>query len=690
MIELGDTETGLRAVDADKNEVSVQTWDWAPGGPPHDIARGVEASATGTASQLGFPEAAVCVDGARDDQWETFVSDTGPLRLPKDSYLIQVETTIAAYVRFESEAILLRHPETGEVRLSFPVATPVTVGFRSRVRHPIGRLVVPPTIEGVATAVTHFSAAHTTTSPDRSYPTLRQHPPLLEFGEEYRLPQSIQGRTVETGIELWLPRELSTLYVAAPLAFYLQASINLERRSSPRLVAPAAGIDHVLKADSSLPYEVADLLRRVFFLDCLVRNEGRFGTKLAEQPALDALEIDAEWTYEASPSERLATYLEAPFKLIDKQLPDWHLAMHVDPTMEFAPVLPHFLDRLSLVYPATADPLERRELITRSLDELYRVARSTRHSERGEPVDLLQADFHRGRVHGWLAAGMPIDVFKALTEAYDHRFDHLGRSSAPVSVTVVLNDADMRDEQATVSEIYRKRSKRLSIDIEIEQQLECDELAAVFERPTDFVHYIGHCDGGGLQCTDGQLHVEHLDQCRAQTFFLNACRSYHAGLELVRKGSVAGAVTLRDVIDEQATKVGTVFARLLIHGFSIDHALRLARRCAVMNKLYAAVGDGTHRLSQGDDTYPVITEVRHVASDTLEVQTDMFSSRDIGGVYQSYLQSSETHTLVGNQTTHTVSATTLCDYLSKAELPVLYQGQLHWSDELAPKLLPPR
>jgi len=70
-----------------------------------------------------------------------------------------------------------------------------------------------------------------------------------------------------------------------------------------------------------LERDVERLLRKTFFLDCLVRNAGPYATTLSELSLLEALEIDAETLYEASPQDRLATYLDVPYAAIKHRLP---------------------------------------------------------------------------------------------------------------------------------------------------------------------------------------------------------------------------------------------------------------------------------------------------------------------------------------------------------------------------------
>lgn len=238
----------------------------------------------------------------------------------------------------------------------------------------------------------------------------------------------------------------------------------------------------------------------------------------------------------------------------------------------------------------------------------------------------------------------------------------------------------MDAERSEASQIYHDRAEELAIDVEIKRDITRHDLAGVFETPVEFVDFIGHCDDQGIRCTDGHLMIEDIETSRARMFFLNACGSYREGLELVRRGSIAGGVTLDEVLDDQATAVGIAFARLVVSGCSIALALRLASNQTIVSKNYAVVGDGTHSISQGFGQYPA--RVTDGPGDSFRVTGDMLSVRDHGSVFQSYLTESDSKILLGNDVTHSISEEQLLEHLRIADAPVIYHGELYWSDGL--------
>ena len=675
MIEWELIAAGIRAVDGTKSELLIGTTGFERRQTDHDIDHPVDETVTGVVEQLHLPPSYSTLTDSDTGETVELGSRTGPLELDPGGYLLNVSASIKTYVRFDGPARVSIPADYERLSLEFPEKRPVTIGFRSRFSVPEATVTVPETVAGLATAIGHAASAHRTTGPERSYPTLRKHPPLVAFGETTEIPDAVSESTPDTGIEIQIPERLESLFVVSPLAYYLGASVSVEPGCSPRIRAPSVGVDRALD-DPSLVETVPSLLARTFWLDCLVRNEGPHGSHLTESELLDRLSFDPAAAYRATPAERLRTYLEASYERVADDLPDWHLAMHVEPTTSHGTALPYLLDRLAFIYPPETTPLAGKELMERSLDDFYRSPRPTASVDRQKPK------LRRGRIQGWLAEGTPIDVFKSLPEAYENRFSYLGQGEDALAVTVVLNESEMQAEQSEVADIYRTRSAALPIDVTMRYDLTRAELADVFAAENDFVHYIGHCEETGLRCADGTLAVADIEESNTQTFFLNACGSYYEGLDLVRKGSVAGAVTFQQVLNEQAAKVGTAFARLLVNGYSIERAIQLARRRIMMGKDYAVVGDGTYVLTQSQNFVPLSCEIA-ADGDTFHLRFESLLADSTGGIYQVFLPEIDRSSLVGNDLELVLTRSELADFLDRAEMAIVYEGRFYWSDELA-------
>lgn len=680
MIEWETTESGLRVYDGDNSSMFLSGPDIEVVSDGGEVPRPVDGSLQCAGSELRLTDAVVYVTSlSSGERYE--LDDDEPLELPPDEYLVDLDAEIKTYLRLTGGVSVRRTTKYDEVVVVLPERTTVTVGFRGRHDRPTARMTVPATPEGVGTVLSYSHAGHHTSGPDRTFPTLRGHPPIVELGDTVDVPESVREGVHDTGIELAVPPRIQDLYVVAPLAHYLQARVHTVDRDTPVLRAPGTGVEHDLPGMPDLERAATRVLRKTFFLDSLVRNVGPYSTNLAEASLLDTLGLDARRLYEAAPAERLSTYLSVPFEAIEQRLPDWHLSTYVEPAVEYAETLPYLLNDLSLLYTPRTSELEGSELVERSLGDFYRSGAGQVAS-----VDIVKPELRSSRIHGWLADGVPIDVFKSTPAAYRNRFRYAGDDPGPTEVVVVLNDQEMYGEHVDVEEIYRQRGEDLPLEVTVYDHLSTGELARVFEEGGDLVHYIGHCEEDGLRCPNGYMAASTLDVCNAQTFFLNACGSYYEGIELVERGAVAGAITFSQVLDEHAAKVGSAFARLLVHGFSIERAMQLARRRIMMGKDYAVVGDGTHVLTQNENRLPATARLEAVSDGQFLLTYDQFQTGDIGGYYRPYAGDNEYSYLCGNESEFALDRAEVLAFLEHAEMPVIYDGEFSWSHELHRKL----
>jgi hypothetical protein len=619
----------------------------------------------------------LCGPGGRQDP------PTGT-RLHSGEYLLAVDGAIETLVRFEGPARLrdgegpLRadggaraQSNGGGIELVFEEPSPVTVGFRERDPLP-PTVTVPESPAGVATALTHASAGLQTLSPARSHPDERDHPPLVAFGAR-EIPRAVRRATPEPGIEFVGPPSYDWLAVVAPLAYYLGATVRVEAgRERPRLLAPGGDIDRALPTMPALADETATLLRRTFLLDCLARE--RAPDRLEGRDLLGKLGLTPEGLRRQSPAERLGTQLTAPFERLEGPLPAWPLAMYVDPGPETALELPHLLARLSLVFPAVASELEGETLLRRAVEGFRRgcgSAGNVADIDRLEPE--LRAD---ARHHGWLADGTPIEAFESTRTAYWNAL--AADAGAPgLDIAVVCNDPEMRAEQCVV-ERYRDGGLP-GVDVTVHEGLCRQKLAAVFERPHDMVHYVGHCEREGLRCVNGYLAAADLETVRARTFVLNACGSYHEGRELIRRGSVAGAVTLSTVLDNEATTVGRTLAWLLSEGYGFERALSLARREIMMGTDYTVVGDGTHALVPPTDE-PALLWITPLAGGSYEVRCERGAAAAPGRTAVNPF--GDARQLDIGTTRTELDRAALRDLLKRWSGPVLHEDRLWCASEL--------
>lgn len=357
----------------------------------------------------------------------------------------------------------------------------------------------------------------------------------MEVDEDLTIPNTVREKLDRTGITLRVPKKLGAIFAAAPAAYYLQANLSAEEVRTPTLEIEPVERTVELAEGSEFETDIVNLLRRAFWLDCLVRNVGQYGVELVEAGLLDRLDFDAHHAYSTSPAERLETYLESDFGSIEAELPEWHLATYVDPVTRHVRAIPHLLHKLSLIYEPRSRPADSGELLEYSLDRFHRSVRNPLPADSVRKAKPRFPDSQHGRVLGWMAEGYPVDVYKAIPDAHDNKFEYLDTPEQPKSIIVIVNDPKMEEEKSIVAEKYQQRSEELSIDVSAYQNVSVDRLATIFESETDFVHYIGHCTEHGLLCEDGNLSVSSIDESRAKTFFLNACGSFDEGNELIKQ-----------------------------------------------------------------------------------------------------------------------------------------------------------
>ena len=623
----------------DRDTVALAVDDWRTGGNPPAVRGRVDAIVAGTTGGIRLPTGDAVLVGA----------DERPLpegRLPDATHEVRADAGLEMRVAFEGPATV--EATASGPWLRFPDRTPVAVGFRDAAA---GRetVTVPPTPAGVAAAVTAAARTHRTEGPARSHPGFRPHTPRVVL----RADAPVDVEPAPSRPTLSVPPDAVALLVAAPLSYYLGADLTTAD-GAPTLRAD--GLEHVFEPLPAFAGEVGDALRRLCGLDARIRDvRGETGPI---EPGVDAGEDLAD----AAPVERLAAVIAAA--------PDypgsWPLSTYVDDDFENARYLPSLLDNLSLVHPAEAAPLEPRALLKRSLDEFYRGETAA--------VDAVDPALADARHHAWRGAGTPVEAYTLLgTGPAGHR-DRF-------EVDVVCNEAAMQSE-GRVADVYRRRLAGRPVDVRVHERLTTADLASVFERGTDLVHFIGHCEVEGLVCPDGTLAAMDLDSCGASAFFLNACGSYLEGHDLVGRGATVGAVTLTEVLDEQAMTVGTTFADLLANGFAFARALSLARGEILAGRDYVVVGDGTHRLRPPRGEPGVFRLER--APDGFAVTYDATAPDAAGHRYRSPFASDDR--VVGVASEATLAPADLRTLFERHTAPVRFEGDLRWTDELLREL----
>ncbi|WP_313690904.1 hypothetical protein [Halorarum halobium] len=624
----------------------------------------------------------VAVYVRRDDELVDSCPPGGETSVGAGEYELEVSSApMKLYLRLDGPFEV--GSEAGRTSLRFEEHRTVRVGARSFHGRPAGTVTVPESPRGLMDAVSTFGSALATTSPERSFPTLRGHPPLVAFDDEREVP-SFAGPP-DTGVTIEVPAEWGSVYTVSTLAYYLGATVVPGDR--PRVTA--AGASHSL-ADGRLADAAQALLEHVFLLDCAVRTEGFYDVDLHERATVESrVDIDAAALYELPVDERLARYFDVPTDPLSGVL-DWHLTADVAAEPGSAELLPFVVNDLSAIRdPATASAAGADG--AESLGGLYRSDENEAASCGGEtpasafedetvvtpePVDTVG--------HTWVGDGYPVGASKPTVGSYRRRIDQPASESHVIDVQVVCNEDEMREE---TEQLYGFRDY-LEFDIDIAYDRSREQLRSLLADDHDFFHFVGHVDADGMKCADGYLDLHTLETTGVKAFLLNACTSYAQGMELVRAGSIGGLVTTTDVGNIMATNAGRTMARLLDYGFDLHGVLDVVRKVHVVGGAYSVVGDAGVTLCQAGSGTPTLVELKSrekPGADSFRIVHRAYTTRNygVGSLFVDFFTDEGTHYLAGSvPPSLTISRERLEEATTQQRTPLLVDFELVWSDEL--------
>ncbi|MDB2275318.1 caspase family protein [Halorubrum sp. CGM5_25_10-8B] len=628
------------------------------------------------------------------------------------------------YLTFESGFSVSTTDRTTRIDLDTPGT--VGLGFRSLHQTPAGTITTPTDPESLMDAVSLLGSALQTTSPERSFPTLRGHPPLIEPAEEFRVPERVEP--VESGVRIVVPPEYRYLYPVVSLAYYFAADVV--PGDAPRI----EGDGWTYPLEPGFEERTARVLRQSFHMDCLARTEGFYPVDLHERETTD-LDLDWKRLYNLPLAERLGEYLEVPFEDIKPELPQWTLTTDVRPDPENVEMLPFVAGELSIVRsPETVTPVDddggvgvgffggadrspsaatRREVpvggvapdggalgdaefvrggasagaestadtsagTTRGADASAERGAVSAQTEfvRPEPVDTVE--------HAWVGDGVPLDANKATLDAYHRRLEAGRVEQSRISVLVVCNDEQMREE-GNVADLYGLRDM-VQFDIEVRHDLTRAELRETLESDVDFLHYIGHVDDRGMQCADSYLDLTDEDlEIGVSAFLLNACQSYQQGEALVHRGSRGGIVTLSDVANSPATTLGRIIARLMNSGFNLRTALHVAKRELITGHQYIVVGDGGTTICQSRSGIAPVVQLAKSDDGLYSMEIDSYpngpygvgtmTTPNVDTINSSYYVPSHIHM-------DSASKESINQFVELETLPIFLEEKLTWSDRV--------
>lgn len=561
------------------------------------------------------------------------------------------------------------------------------LGIRSLHTRPAATVTMTDEPEDVMRAISCFGSALKTASCERSFPSLRGHPPRLERGEQFEAPGSLERTVEDTAVHLEVPPTFESIYPVASLAYYLDAAVV--PGETPQLVAD--GTAHTLEGPDGYEAAVARLLKHLFVLDCITRTEGFYPIRLSERERIESITpIDFAGLYGRPLAEQVNAYLAVPFETVEPVVPRWPLTTTLPPHPAKSTYLPYVVADLSCIRTPQATSIPESAVTAPyqdAIEEFLRGRDVVRGSDTpsGRACTLKPAPTE-SITHLWFDDGYPIAGTKPTLDACRRRLD--ANPSGPIDVAVISNAPEMRAE-ADVADLYGLRDL-VAFDVTVHEELTSLSLREVFATDYDLVHYVGHVDSEGLQCADGWLDADTIEHVNARAFILNGCRSVDQGTALVESGAIGGLCTLRGVGNAPATDVGRTVARLLNAGFSLGGALDVITDESVTGHQYMVVGDPRLTITTCKGPTPNIVEIETKGTNQFEVSIygSPVSTAHLGTLSMPYLRADETYYLnSGHIVTKTVSTTELRAYLDLGRIPVRLDGNLTWSDRLTTKSL---
>ncbi|MBP1923101.1 hypothetical protein J2751_002139 [Halorubrum alkaliphilum] len=665
--------------------------------PKEDHYFPVDASVTVETRFVEIPRVAIVETRSSDG---TLAAHGDSYSMPTGEYYVGIDPApTKLYLRFDSGFTVVSTDQT--TRIELDRAAEVTLGFRSLHQAPAGTITTPTDPESLMEAVSLLGSALQTTSPERSFPTLRGHPPLIEPGDEFHVPERVEPP--DSGVRIVVPPEYRSLYPVVPLAYYFAAEVV---PGEPARIE-GDGWEHALEPD--VERRAAEVLRQSFHFDCIARTEGFYPVDLHEREAT-AVDLDWEALYDMPLAERLGEYLAVPFKTVEPELPQWTLTTDVRPDPENIESLPFVASELSIVRsPETVTPantdgpgqpgffrtpdIQSAELFRGSADSETRdvdaaVRGADVPTERGAALDsaeFVQPEEVDTVEHAWVGEGVPLDANKATLDAYHRRLEVGAIEQSRISVLVVCND-DQMSEEDEVSELYGLRDM-VQFDIEVRHNLSRKEMREVLASDVDFLHYIGHVDDRGMQCADDYLDLTQEDlEVGVSAFLLNACQSYKQGEALIHRGSRGGIVTLSDIANSPATQLGRIIARLMNSGFNLRTALHVAKRELITGHQYIVVGDGATTICQNRSGLAIVVSVTEQHSGSWDFSAEFFPNghHGIGSLATINLKPIDYNYYVPTMLSSSdVSTEELRSFFNLELAPVFHKNELVWSDRFS-------
>ncbi len=647
MVEIDVEDTAITAVDRANRTLTIETAGWDRPAHAGDLPLDVDESIGGRVESLSM-QSGVAEVRRLDGDFERIEQGAGERALDDAEYVLKVSSSLIGYVRFTGPGELVREEDT-TVRLEFDHPTPVTVGFWSLLDYPEATVTVAPTPTGIARGLQALPSSHITTEPKRVMPGWRDHPPLLDVGDETEVPDAVAAAEPDTGVELVSPDRIEPLFPAAPLVHHLGADVRVEDRPAPVLRAPDAGVAHEFDPMPRFQHGAARTLRQLFYVESIVKSARPGAADIVDTALTDRVGIDVDDVYPLPPDERLARYLAADLDSITDDLPRRNYAVYVPPEPDRVSALPFVVRYFGHVYtPEALAGAGGETPPTRRMEGLIDPTEGGSPSRR--TYDLPPTAFTNG-------------------------LDHLTEGDPDVDVVIVDNATDGQRADVAWS-VYDERSSVEDGTVERRADVERDELATLLERRTDVVHVVA--DGPGLTCPDGRLDPTSLDAPGVRVAVLDAPETLRASHHLVEAGGVL-AVGVGD--RRPSTRALENVLVLFVQGFSVALGVDVVDETGSDLGDLELVGDGTHNIFEDDSITRLPLFVRSLGGGQFEVRSES-NGPAAGLTWHPDTPEVESRLLDGAE--FTTTAGPLADQLDEDGLMIVHDGELYPSEDVDP------
>lgn len=435
-----------------------------------------------------------------------------PYEAPRGTYYLEVSGSVKTYVRvpdaeitFEYTGALYESP----VRVVLSDERTVSVGARSTHSRPEATITVPDDPAARMEAFSYLGSSIKEFSPERSWSTLRGHPPRIVGGEALDVPSSLSRP--DTGITVTVPENHADVYRVAPLAFYFGASI--EPGEEPTFQLPNGYSEPLRTPDRTLEESVERIVSVSFMLDTLARQDGYVPVAIREYESVAPhLPFYPESLAEEPLADQLLEYLEAPEEPVLDALPRWPVSAVLRPDPGDVSVIPYLLDSMATISVAESDAIPSPATV------------------RNRPTNPIAVGYTHATVP---AGGVALDAVA---------FEREVTSKLPVVseavVSIVTDDANRAELLRSHLDHAPMRALPERIDVHVDPATAA--LRELFEVDADLVVLDLAADGATVDCADGAFDLAELREFGPNVVVLDAERtSSAAARSVVNAGATA-------------------------------------------------------------------------------------------------------------------------------------------------------